>query len=57
MARDTVAFISYARQDGKAFATDLRQRVEKEQPELSLWQDRARIEGRRGFHRSDQGSY
>ena len=49
MARDTVAFISYARQDGEAFATDLRQRVEKEQPEISLWQDRARMRGGEDF--------
>lgn len=49
MARDTVAFISYAREDGEAFATALRERVEKEQPEISLWQDRARMRGGEDF--------
>ena len=49
MARDTVAFISYAREDGEAFATNLRERIEKEQPEISLWQDRARMRGGEDF--------
>jgi hypothetical protein len=33
-------FISYARKDGEAFATQLRQRLECEEPEIALWQDR-----------------
>jgi hypothetical protein len=45
MARDTVAFISYARQDGEEFATTLRQRLEREEHEITLWQDRTRMEG------------
>jgi hypothetical protein len=30
-------FISYARKDGKAFATALRRRLETEQPEITVW--------------------
>ena len=36
-------FISYSRKDGEAFATDLRKRLEAEN--LTLWQDRDRMEG------------
>jgi len=43
------AFISYARKDGEAFATALRARLESEQPEITLWQDRARMEGGVGW--------
>ncbi len=32
-------FISYCRSDGTAFATALRQKLEKENPEIALWQD------------------
>jgi TIR domain len=32
-------FISYCRSDGATFATRLRQRLEKEHPEIRLWQD------------------
>src|SRR5947209_19916845 len=32
-------FISYCRSDGTAFATRLRQCLEKEHPEIILWQD------------------
>jgi WD40 repeat protein len=42
-------FISYAREDGEAFATALRQRLEGEEPEITLWQDRARMEGGVGW--------
>jgi hypothetical protein len=42
-------FISYARTDGEEFATRLRTRLEKEQPEITLWQDRARMEGGVGW--------
>ena len=38
-------FLSYARWDCEAFATALRRRPEHEQPEITLWQDRAEIEG------------
>jgi TIR domain len=42
-------FLSYARRDGEAFATALRQRLEHEQPEIALWQDRAEMEGGVGW--------
>jgi WD40 repeat protein len=44
-------FISYARQDGEAFATTLRRRLEQEQPEITLWHDRAQLEGGIGWWR------
>ncbi len=44
-------FISYARQDGETFATALRRRLELEQPEITLWQDRAQLEGGIGWWR------
>ena len=40
-------FISYARSDGEAFATKLRQRLLKEH--IPLWQDRVGIEGGRDW--------
>ena len=40
-------FISYARSDGAAFATQLRQRLEDEY--IPLWQDRTRLEGGRDW--------
>src|SRR4029453_4073740 len=43
------AFISYARKDGEAFATALRARFETEEPEITLWQDRAELEGGVGW--------
>ncbi|HMF94705.1 MAG TPA: NB-ARC domain-containing protein [Vicinamibacterales bacterium] len=45
MASDAVAFISYARDDGEQFAHDLRDRLTTEQPEITLWRDRERMEG------------
>jgi hypothetical protein len=33
----------------KRFATALRRRLEREQPEIALWQDRARLEGGIGW--------
>jgi WD40 repeat protein len=42
-------FISYARQDGEAFASELRARLEREQPEITLWQDRTRLEAGVGW--------
>jgi hypothetical protein len=43
MIVDPRVFISYSRKDGEAFATDLRQRLEREHPEIPLWQDGARF--------------
>ena len=45
MAERPTVFISYARKDGEVFATKLRKRLETEHPEISLWQDRTRMEG------------
>jgi len=45
MAREKVAFISYARKDGEMFAKALKQRLEKEQPEITLWMDRDEMSG------------
>jgi hypothetical protein len=42
-------FISYARLDGEEFATKLRKRLEAQQPEITLWQDRAKMEGGVGW--------
>jgi len=42
-------FLSYARKDGEAFATRLRQRLERDEPEITLWQDRAQMEGGVGW--------
>jgi hypothetical protein len=45
MAREKVAFISYARRDGEVFATALKQRLQEEQPEITLWMDRDEMSG------------
>jgi hypothetical protein len=42
-------FLSYARQDGEEFATALRRRLAIEEPEITLWQDRAQMEGGVGW--------
>ena len=42
-------FLSYARQDGEEFATALRRRLATEEPEITLWQDRAQMEGGVGW--------
>jgi WD40 repeat protein len=42
-------FISYARTDGEDFATNLRNRLEEKEPEITLWQDRAKMEGGVGW--------
>jgi len=42
-------FISYARKDGEEFATQLRKRLETQEPEITLWQDRAEMEGGVGW--------
>jgi WD40 repeat protein len=44
-------FISYARRDGKAFATDLRERLRTAAPDLRVWQDLVEIEGGTGWWR------
>jgi TIR domain len=49
MADQRRVFISYARQDGEVFATALHRRLEKEEPEITLWQDRAGMEGGIGW--------
>lgn len=49
-------FISYARKDGEAFATQLRQRLEREEPEITLWQDRAEMEGGVGWWKQITGA-
>jgi TIR domain len=54
MSRETPRrnlFISYARQDGEEFATNLRKRLEEEEPEITLWQDRAEMEGGVGWRK------
>jgi WD40 repeat protein len=42
-------FLSYARSDGEAFARQLRERLEREQPQITLWQDRTNLEGGVGW--------
>src|SRR5271166_3493178 len=42
-------FISYSREDGEDFATKLRLRLENEEPEITLWQDRAKMQGGVGW--------
>lgn len=41
--------ISYSRSDGEEFATQLRERLEHEEPELTIWQDRVAMEGGVGW--------
>jgi hypothetical protein len=49
MADPPRVFLSYARSDGEAFATRLRERLEEDHPEITLWQDRVRMEGGVGW--------
>ena len=49
MAPQPRAFISYTRKDGEAFATALRRRLRAMDPEITLWQDRAELEGGIGW--------
>ena len=44
-------FISYPRQDGEALARTIRERLGREHPDIRLWQDRAEMEGDRGWWR------
>ena len=45
------ALISYARADGEAFATAIRERLQAEAPDIRVWQDRPEIEGGIGWWR------
>jgi hypothetical protein len=47
--RPASAFISYARADGEEVASALRERIMREQPGISLWQDRAQLYGGVGW--------
>ena len=49
MSSQARVFISCARKDGETFATRLRRRLEQTEPEISLWQDRAQMEGGRDW--------
>jgi hypothetical protein len=42
-------FLSYARKDGEEFATALRRRLAADEPEITLWHDRAEMEGGVGW--------
>jgi WD40 repeat protein len=42
-------FLSYARSDGEVFARSLRERLERDEPEITLWQDRTQMEGGVGW--------
>jgi WD40 repeat protein len=53
--RHVRAFISYARADGEDFARDrVRARLEREHPEITLWQDRTELEAGIGWWRQIQ---
>src|SRR4051794_37794113 len=45
------AFLSYARRDGLAFATALRDRLAEEEREITVWQDLTDLEGGIGWWR------
>lgn len=49
--RPASAFISYARKDGEAFAHNLRARIERDHPDIYLWQDRNEMQGGTGWWR------
>jgi hypothetical protein len=42
-------FLSYARSDAEDFAHELRRRLEREEPAITLWQDRTQMEGGVGW--------
>ena len=48
-SRKPRVFLSYARKDGEEFAANLRKRLEDQEPEISLWQDRTEMEGGVGW--------
>ena len=43
------AFLSYSRADGEQIANELRQKLQRLEPQLSLWQDRRNLEGGIGW--------
>lgn len=49
MPAEPRVFLSYARADGEAFAQALRERLQREQPEITLWPDRTQLEGGKGW--------
>jgi hypothetical protein len=49
LSRKPMVFLSYARKDGEEFATQLRKWLQKEEPEITLWQDRTEMEGGVGW--------
>jgi WD40 repeat protein len=51
MSNHRRVFISYARDDGANIARMLRARLEHEEPEITLWQDRTDLEGGIGWWR------
>ncbi len=44
-----LAFISYARADGEQFANELREKLLRLEPHISLWQDRKNLDGGIGW--------
>lgn len=42
-------FVSYAHSDGGEYATSLRERLEREHPEITFWQDRSQMQGGIGW--------
>ena len=49
-------FLSYARKDGEEFARRLRKRAKAEESEITLWQDRAEMEGGVGWWKQIEGA-
>src|SRR4051794_14165366 len=49
MASPPRIFLSYARKDGEPFARGLRERLETEEPSITLWQDLVKMEGGVGW--------
>jgi hypothetical protein len=47
-------FLSYARKDGEEYARNLRIKLQTEQPEINLWQDRAEMEGGVGWWKQNE---
>jgi len=51
MTNQPRVFISYARRDGEEYAAWLRRELESKEPEITLWQNRVRMEGGRNWWR------
>lgn len=49
MASPPRVFLSYARKDGEQIADRIRQRLEREHPELELWQDLVAVLAGKGW--------